>query len=100
MRIETWTSGYKVEACDWYDGEHIYFCVQYFSPGSSLSSPPAFERSILISNLEWYKVQHYTDSIASAVMGLSEKLMGKSAFPLLSEYRNGTQTVKNGITLK
>ena len=48
MRIDTWTSGYKVEACDWYDGKHIYFDVQSFKPGASISRPPDLERSILI----------------------------------------------------
>lgn len=99
MRIDTWTSGYKVEAGDWYDGKHIYFCVQYFKPGARLSSPPTLERSILIDNRDRYKVEQYTDSIALAVMGQSAELMGKSAFPLFSEYRNGKQTVENGMEI-
>lgn len=99
MRIDTWTSGYKVEACDWYDGKHIYFDVQSFKPGASISRPPDLERSILIDKSEMHKIEQFTDSIARAIMGDSEKLMGKSAFPLLAEYRNGKKTVENGVTI-
>lgn len=96
MRIDTWTSGYKIEACDWYDKKHIYFCVSYYQPGTRLSAPPALERSILIDKSEEHKVTQYTDSIARAVMGEFAGLKGKSAFPLLSEYQNGKQTIENG----
>lgn len=50
MEIDKWVSGYKVRSFPWVDGKRIYFNVQYYKPGSSLSRPPAFDKSVFITN--------------------------------------------------
>lgn len=40
MRIETWTSGYKVEACDWYDGKHIFSAFNISRPVQGYQARP------------------------------------------------------------
>ena len=51
MEIDTWVDGYKVRAFPWVDGEKtIYVNVQYYKPGSSLTQPPAMDKSAWITN--------------------------------------------------
>ncbi|MDD5022241.1 MAG: hypothetical protein PHR82_08975 [Endomicrobiaceae bacterium] len=51
MEINRWVDGYKIQAFPWVDGEKtIYVNVQYYSPGSSLSQPPAMDKSVWIIN--------------------------------------------------
>ena len=50
MEIDKWVSGYKVRSFPWVDEKRIYFNVQYFKPGSSLSRPPAFDKSVFITD--------------------------------------------------
>ena len=50
MRINKWVSGYKVEACPWIDHETIHFCLTYYSPGQSLASPPAWEKTVYVTD--------------------------------------------------
>ena len=48
MEIDAWIDGYKVRSFPWIDGKRIYVNVQYYKPGSSLSQPPAFDKSAFI----------------------------------------------------
>lgn len=51
MEIDKWVDGYKVRAFPWVDGEKtIYVNVQYYKPGSSLTQPPAMDKSAWITN--------------------------------------------------
>ena len=50
MNFEKWVDGYKVHVMDWIDGKSIYINVQYFKPGSSLSQPPAMEKTAYITD--------------------------------------------------
>lgn len=49
INIDTWVAGCKVRAIPWVDGEHYYFNVQYYPPGSSLSRSPAFDKTVYIT---------------------------------------------------
>ena len=50
MEIDTWIGGYKVRSFPWVDGKTIYFNVQYYRPGQSLSQPPALDKTVYITN--------------------------------------------------
>ncbi len=50
INIDTWISGYKVMACNWIDGKRIYFNVQYYEPGQSLVKPPAWDKTVYITD--------------------------------------------------
>ena len=48
MKIDTWIAGCKVRSFPWVDGKNIYFHVEYYKPGQSLSKPSAWERTVYI----------------------------------------------------
>lgn len=50
MEIDAWVSGYKVRSFPWIDGKTIYFNVQYYLSGQSLSQPPAWDKTVYITN--------------------------------------------------
>ena len=50
MEIDSWVNGYKVRSFPWIDGKTIYFNVQYYLPGQSLSQPPAWDKTVYIEN--------------------------------------------------
>lgn len=50
MDIDTWVGGYKVRSFPWIDGKTIYFNVQYYQPGQSLSQPPVWSKTVYITN--------------------------------------------------
>lgn len=50
MEIDKWADGYKVRAFPWIDGKNIYVNVQYYAPGTSLSQPPAIDKSALVAD--------------------------------------------------
>ena len=68
--IDAWVAGYKVRGFDWIDGKNIYMNIQYFAPGSSLSKPPAREKSVLIEKTPENedRIRNYTDSVVRAIM--------------------------------
>ena len=70
INIDTWEAGCKVRAFDWIDGKSIYLHMEYFSPGSSLSQPPAKEKSVLLEKTEdtEYKLQNYLNTIVDHIM--------------------------------
>lgn len=77
VEIDTWVAGYKVRAFDWVDGKNIYLNICYYCPGSSLSRPPAVDRSFLIPLKEEPKLRK---SLHSIVVGLMEN--PELSFPL------------------
>ena len=50
MEIDKWISSYKIRSFPWVDGKRIYFNVQYFKPGQSISKPPAWDKTIYITD--------------------------------------------------
>ena len=72
MRIDTWIDGYKVVAFPWIDGKHIYVNVQYWAPGSSLSQPPAVDKTAYITDDENGRdmVQNFLSSLVSYIARL------------------------------
>ncbi|NLE04931.1 MAG: hypothetical protein GX638_09030, partial [Crenarchaeota archaeon] len=52
MEIDKWISGYKVRSFPWIDGKHIYFNVQYFTPGQSVEQPPVWDKTVYIADNE------------------------------------------------
>lgn len=50
MDIDTWVGGYKVRSFPWIDGKTIYFNVQCYRPGQSLSQPPVWSKTVYITN--------------------------------------------------
>jgi hypothetical protein len=50
MEIDTWVDGYKVRSFPWIDGKTIYFNVQCYLPGQSLSQPPAWDKTVYITD--------------------------------------------------
>lgn len=70
VEIDTWVAGgYKVRAFNWVDRKNIYIHIEYYCPGTSLSAPPAKEKSFLIPLEEEAKLNNYLHSI---VVGLME----------------------------
>lgn len=69
MEIDKWVDGYKVRSFPWVDGETIYFNVQYFAPGQSLSQPPVFDKSVYVTDNTAGKrlVYEFTSSLAEHV---------------------------------
>lgn len=52
MNIDKWINGYKVRAFPWIDNKRIYFNVQYYAPGQSISRPPVWDKTVYITNNE------------------------------------------------
>jgi hypothetical protein len=50
--LDKWVSGYKVRAFQWIDGKRIYFNVQYYAPGQSIERPPAWDKTVYITDNE------------------------------------------------
>ena len=50
MEIDDWIEGYKVRSFPWVDGKTIYFNVQYFAPGQSITQPPVFDKTVYITD--------------------------------------------------
>jgi len=69
MEIDGWYSGYKVRSFPWIDGKLIYFNVQYFAPGQSVAQPPAFDKTVYVTdNAAGQRlVYEFTDSLANHV---------------------------------
>jgi hypothetical protein len=52
MDLDCWIDGCKVTAFPWIDGKYIYFNVQYFIHGSSISQSPKWEQTVYITGDE------------------------------------------------
>ena len=50
VNIDTWMMSYKVRAFQWIDGKRIYFNVQYYAPGQSIEKPPAWDKTVYITD--------------------------------------------------
>lgn len=50
MELDKWVGAYKVRGFQWIDGKRIYFNVQYFKPGQSIEKPPAWDKTVYITD--------------------------------------------------
>lgn len=48
LEIDKWIDSYKVRSFPWIDGKRIYFNVQYFASGQSISKPPIWDKTVYI----------------------------------------------------
>lgn len=93
MKIERWVSGYKAVAEDWFDGNSIYFSVEYFRPGQSVNSGPEWSKAFLIPKHEENKISEYFDSVAvNLALETDERRM-------LAWYVGKTKIVENGVRI-
>jgi len=72
MEIDKWIGSYKVRSFPWIDGKRIYFNVQYFKAGQSISKPPVWDKTVYITdNAEGRKlVYEFTDSLVNHVSNM------------------------------
>ncbi|WP_195200618.1 hypothetical protein [Faecalispora jeddahensis] len=73
MEIDAWVSGYKVRSSPWIDGKTIYFNVQCYQPGQSLSQPPAWDKTVYITDNATGRdmVENFTSSLTEHVANMA-----------------------------
>ncbi len=52
MELDKWVGPYKVRSFPWIDGKRIYFNVQYYVPGQSVEKPPAWDKTVYVTDNE------------------------------------------------
>lgn len=69
MNIDTWIGPHKVRAFPWVDGKRIYFNVQYYAPGQSVVKPPAWDKTVYITDNEAGRnlVNEFTHSLVEHI---------------------------------
>ena len=69
MNIDKWTGSCKIRSFPWIDGKRIYFNVQYYKPGQSISAPPVWDKTVYIINNDAGRrlVTNFTDSLVEHV---------------------------------
>ena len=69
MNIDKWIGPCKVRSFPWIDGKRIYFNVQYYAPGQSIAKPPAWDKTVYITdNAAGQRlVNEFTHSLAEHV---------------------------------
>ena len=76
MEIDKFVGCYKVRSFPWIDGKRIYFNVQYYLPGQAISKPPAWDKTVYITDNEAGQrlVSDFLDSLTHHVakMQISE----------------------------
>ena len=72
IELDKWIGLYKVRSFPWIDGENIYFNVQYYAPGQSLSKPPVWDKTVYITdNVAGRElVSNFTDSLVNHVASM------------------------------
>lgn len=80
MEIDKWVNSCKVRSFPWIDGKQIYFNVQYFAPGQSISKPPVWDKTVYITDNESGRrlVSEFTYSLVEYVVGLAIPQGGKA----------------------
>lgn len=93
MEIDTWVDGCKVRSFPWIDGKHIYFNVQHFRPGQSLSQPPAWDKTVYITDDAAGRdmVTNLTHSLVAYVTGLDIADGRKALLTALGRGNGGPQ---------
>lgn len=72
MEIDKWIGSYKVRSFSWIDGKRIYFNVQYYVPGQSISKPPIWDKTVYITDNDMGRrlVQEFTDSLVNHIASM------------------------------
>jgi len=72
VEINKWIGSYKVRALKWIDGKRIYFNVCYYRPGQSIEKPPAWDRTVYVTDNESGRriVFDMTDSLVNFVANM------------------------------
>ncbi|GAA0082910.1 hypothetical protein [Clostridium sp. CTA-6] len=72
MELDKWIGSYKVRSIPWIDGKRIYFNVQYYVPGQSISQPPIWDKTVYITdNIAGRQlVYDFTDSLVNHIAGM------------------------------
>ena len=73
MELDKWLGAYKVRSFPWIDGRRIYFNVQYYAPGQSIERPPAWDKTVYITDNEAGQqlLIDYLDSFVEHVANMS-----------------------------
>lgn len=50
MEVDKWVGSYKIRSFPWIDGKCIYFNVQYYRAGQSISQPPVWDKTVYITD--------------------------------------------------
>jgi hypothetical protein len=69
MELDKWIGAYKIRSFTWIDGKRIYFNVQYYKSGQSISRPPVWDKTVYITDNEAGRklVYEFTDSLVNHV---------------------------------
>ena len=69
MNIDKWIGSYKVRIFPWIDGKRIYCNVQYYRSGQSISQPPAWDKTVYITDNENGRniIQNFTHSLVEHI---------------------------------
>lgn len=72
MELDKWIGPYKIRSFPWIDGKRIYFNVQYYAPGQSVEKPPAWDKTVYITdNIAGRRlVYDFTHSLVEHVAGM------------------------------
>jgi hypothetical protein len=67
--FDGWVDGYKVRYFNWVDGKRIYFNVQYFKPGQSISKSPVWDKTVFIAENDMADraIEHLIHSLVNKV---------------------------------
>jgi hypothetical protein len=69
MNIDKWIGSYKVRIFPWIDGNRIYCNVMYYKSGQSIEQPPAWDKTVYITDNENGRniVQNFTHSLVEHI---------------------------------
>lgn len=72
MEIDKWINSFKVRSFPWIDKKRIYFNVQYYIPGQSVEKPPAWDKTVYITNNESGRrlVYEFTHSLVNYIANM------------------------------
>jgi len=72
MELDKWVGSCKIRSFPWVDGKRIYFNVQYFAPGQSISRDPVWDKSVYITDDDAGRrlVYDFTDTLVGYVSNL------------------------------
>ena len=70
--LDKWIGSYKIRSFPWIDGKRIYFNVRYYAPGQSVEKPPAWDKTVYITdNIAGRRlVYDLTNSLVEHIAGM------------------------------
>lgn len=82
VEMDEWIGCYRVRTFRWIDNEYIYVNVQYFLPGSSICSEPAWDRTVYVTLNEKgiYIVKNMISSLVNKISQLQYEKGQKVVF--------------------